>query len=385
MRCLNIRRSCTWEGPADTLEEHMATCDFALVPCSNSECSDQIERKDLRLHLEKVCIYREHECAFCAEKGTYSYIILDHYSKCPKIPVLCPKQCYQTMNRCDIQKHVDMECRNASIPCKYEKIGCNVKVKRKHLEIHEHDDQLHLRMAVEKTTQLQERVVKLEEDVAKLAVDRSTTSLTQLQSQLQAQQNHFVSSMQAKVASLENSMKASLQAKTELESSVRASIASLEDKHEFLCDVLDLAMISEFTITEYSKKCWDNEAYISPEFYSMDSEDAYNLAIKIETNGDVDDRGTHISAYVMVKTGKYDADISWPFIGKVTLTLMNQQENKNHHSVTITMDATQNLHPGDNFGYSQYISLAELACCDDKGNTQYLKDDKLRFRVYMSS
>ncbi len=87
---------------------------------------------------------------------------------------------------------------------------------------------------------------------------------------------------------------------------------------------------------------------------------------------------------VFVKEGKYDANVSWPFLGKVTITLLNQLEDKNHHSVTIVMDATENMRPGKSLGYHDYISQSELDY-DPEENTQYLKDDKLCFRVYFMS
>ncbi len=194
VRCQNVPRSCTWEGTVGTLEEHVATCEFTLLPCPNSGCPDQILRKDLCVHLE-VCSYREHECPFCGEKGKHSFITLTHYSTCQKLPIFCPNYCHQIIKRCDVGKHTDTECENAMILCKYERIGCDMKLKRKDMAAHEQDDKIHLHMAMNTTVQLQERIVKLEEDAVK-----STITMTQLQVQLQAQQNHFVSSIQAKMA-----------------------------------------------------------------------------------------------------------------------------------------------------------------------------------------
>ena len=63
--------------------------------------------------------------------------------------------------------------------------------------------------------------------------------------------------------------------------------------------------------------------------------------------------------------------------GKITLTLLNQLEDKNHHTVTIFF---KNAHVGTAWGRPNFIPHSALAH-DPVKNTQYLKDDKLYFRV----
>lgn len=60
INCTNLDGGCEWEGTVGTLEEHVATCKFALVPCPK-QCKDdsteveQFMRKDLDKHLENDC------------------------------------------------------------------------------------------------------------------------------------------------------------------------------------------------------------------------------------------------------------------------------------------------------------------------------------------
>ena len=67
VKCNNVERQCTWVGTVETLDKHMATCEFSLLPCSK-ECKDDhgdikhILRRDVEEHLEKKCPNRDHQC-----------------------------------------------------------------------------------------------------------------------------------------------------------------------------------------------------------------------------------------------------------------------------------------------------------------------------------
>ena len=62
------------------------------------------------------------------------------------------------------------------------------------------------------------------------------------------------------------------------------------------------------------------------------------------------------------------------FVGKVTVTLLNQLQDKNHHSKVIPFKASNNANVGDNLGFPSYIPHSALPL-------QYLQDDALYFRV----
>ena len=55
MKCSNANRGCEWVGTVGTLEKHVATCGFTLVPCPK-QCKDDNDavkcllKKDLEEH-----------------------------------------------------------------------------------------------------------------------------------------------------------------------------------------------------------------------------------------------------------------------------------------------------------------------------------------------
>ena len=52
VKCSNASRGCEWVGTLRTLEEHVATCGFTLVPCPK-QCQDENDEVQLMLHKER--------------------------------------------------------------------------------------------------------------------------------------------------------------------------------------------------------------------------------------------------------------------------------------------------------------------------------------------
>ena len=66
----------------------------------------------------------------------------------------------------------------------------------------------------------------------------------------------------------------------------------------------------------------------SPSFYSDRSESyGYKLQVRIDPNGDGSGKNTHLSVFIIVIEGEYDAILPWPFKKKVKFTLIDQQED----------------------------------------------------------
>ena len=65
------------------------------------------------------------------------------------------------------------------------------------------------------------------------------------------------------------------------------------------------------------------------------------MATTVHANGKGDGAGTHVRESAPILKGKYDTQLKWPFIGKITVTLLNQLEDKNHHQDTLKQTATK--------------------------------------------
>ena len=110
----------------------------------------------------------------------------------------------------------------------------------------------------------------------------------------------------------------------------------------------------------------------------------------VDASGYGSGKGTHISVFAHLMRGKNDDNLSWPFTGVVTITLLNQLEDKNHHKIAlqlteyVAIEGTVRVVNSDRgrkgFGQTKFISCNQLGY-DVKRNCQYLKDDCLYFQV----
>ena len=60
------------------------------------------------------------------------------------------------------------------------------------------------------------------------------------------------------------------------------------------------------------------------------------MCINVDANGCLDHTDTYVSVFACLMKGRNDDNLPWPFTGEVTVTLLNQLEDENHHSDTVT-------------------------------------------------
>ena len=141
----------------------------------------------------------------------------------------------------------------------------------------------------------------------------------------------------------------------------------------------DALKVLKLKITNYQEKKENSDSVESPSYYT--SPNGYRMALDVDVNGEGAGEGTHVSVYAPILKGKFDDDLKWPLIGKITFTLLNQLEDKNHHQDILELTAKHNAQAGETaWGYSKFIPHSALDY-DAVNNTQYLKDDTLYFRM----
>ena len=338
VKCDNVKRKCEWEGTVGTLNEHVAVCKFTPVPCPK-QCQENDEivlimQKDIDHHMKNECPNRDHKCEYCGEKDTYVAITQIHDKICGKKIISCPNvRCTETMQRQKIVNHVADECQYTEVSCKYTSIGCEVKIERKDMRAHEEDDKHHLHLALGTVVELKDKNVQLQDTIGRLQYGLQLA-------------NHKI---------------------------------PLSKKEDETWKKQELTLMT-FKLTDYHNKKEHDEVFMSPSFYT--SPEGYNMAVRVDTNGsdDGDCRGTHISVLVGVLKGKFDANLKWPFIGRVKVELLNQLADNNHYYLTVSFETKDNAEVGSAWGYDKFIPHFKLSH-DPSNNTKYLKDDTLYFRV----
>ena len=167
---------------------------------------------------------------------------------------------------------------------------------------------------------------------------------------------------------------------------------------ESLSHHLDLAMnrISEleqkqlqsppvtFQIPDYSSRLVGQPWY-SPPFYTTANASGYKMCLEVI----IKDECLSVKVYLM--RGQNDDKLIWPFEGKVKVEMLNQINDKDHHSAG-TIDFVEKSPKEFNsrvtagerstigLGHDYFIFHDDLEC-DDDDDIQYLKNDCIYFRV----
>ena len=270
-----------------------------------------------------------------------------HKLDCLTAPTRCPNEgCDEIVPYSLVQAHLDDNCPFTVLHCRYSEAGCEIELPRRDLEAHENDLKLHLQVVTkysqDKITALQTASTSLQSDVKKVVT--ANTSLQSKVQKLMRENSSLKSDLEKLTAALRNTLKDNL---------------------------------LTFKVTEYRRKRNENIVFYSPSFYT--SSEGYRMQIMVYTNGD-NGRGKYISVYVCLKRGEYDNKLKWPFVGGVTITLLNQLEDARHYHNTLQLTTEYDTHVGRACGYPCFIRQAALRY-NGKNYTQYLKNDTLYFRV----
>ena len=353
VKCSKEDVGCEWEGTVDTFQGHVATCEFMPVPCPK-QCEKYVIRRDLDTHLKIDCPFRDFECEHCGMKGTCAEIET-HDEVCGKKEIPCPDtDCGASKLRRDMDEHVAKECLFTVVPCKFKDVGCDKEVRRRDLATHEQDTALHLHMALHAMMDL------------KTTVAESSALIGTLQTELRSANNEI----QHLHDSVKNITVGMSQAKS---SSVEQQAGTVS---------------MTFTLSGYKEKKKANDMFVSPMFYTHPR--GYHMAVRVYANGIGDGKGTHLAVYAPVVKGSYDAELKWPFTGEVTLTLLNQLEDKNHKTAAFVLTSKENINAlrdaryGNCWGFPNFISHYDL-CYGIGIKTQFVVDDTLYFRVSVTN
>ncbi|CAF3403048.1 unnamed protein product [Rotaria socialis] len=90
--------------------------------------------------------------------------------------------------------------------------------------------------------------------------------------------------------------------------------------------ILDGSMI--WRIENVLEKMYDAQSERQTSIYSpvfFTSESGYKLCVRLYLNGDGSARGTHVSIFLIILRGPYDALLQWPFSYRVSFCLYDQQ------------------------------------------------------------
>ena len=331
MRVKCTSTGCPWINELGSLNDHLQTCGYLLVLCSNG-CKQRIVRDKHLLHCAEECPLRRHMCKNCKAEGPYKKMIGCHLDMCPDLMVPCPiSGCEVSIKRKDMASH-HLECPHETISCPYKDVGCTYTSPRHTMADHKATScGHHLDLAM---VQLKDAMVQLKD------------------------------------------------VKVELKDAMVQLKKHGEKFTEMHCTPLVTKM------SQFSKLKAKNDIWYSPGFYTHTCGYKMRLSVYANGNGEGAGKGTHVSVYLHLMKGENDNALTWPITYKCTITLLNQLKDEGHHTDIINSPGDTSIivrrvywgEMGVGWGPIRFIAHTELNLQEEE-QCQYLKDDSLYFRV----
>ena len=378
VRCPKKGAGCGWVGELGNLDQHLkdgavaGDCQYVEVACPNL-CDGRVLRRDLDGHKANDCPKRQFACEHCAYEATYQEISEDHWLQCSKYPMECPNDCGEgTIERQHLPNHLEV-CTLQIIDCEFDYVGCTEKVQRQKMQSHvDSSVKAHLQM-VATHAKLQEKQIEQQE----MRIVKQDKQIEMLLDQV-----HQLSS------TLQDKHTAHVQ-KEKQETQIESLAAQV---HQLAATLQVFTPPPVFTMTNFKQHKKDDDQWFSPPFYSHIG--GYKMCISVKANGSDIGKGTHVAMYFHMIAGEYDDNLKWPFRGEVTVQLLNQRGNENHHEKPLVEAADylfdyfmecvarveETQERGLAWGHDTFITHGGLAYNAGK-DCQYLKSDCLKFQV----
>ena len=355
IRCSQRGAGCEWVGKLGELDEHLnlqplpkkllVGCQFFEVECSY--CMQPFQRRYVQAHQSDSCHRRPYTCQHCNKyAASFEDVTQNHWPVCPFFPLSCPNNCEEVIQRQELEHHVSQGCPLTLVECNFRKVGCSAKLARK-------DVQSHLRDNVIEHMRLQQMVLVQLQNIVTQCLDEND----QLREALNTR-----------------------------ERKVQTTLAKHQQKLEEVTFTGTLPF--NFVMNDFEQHKRASDCWYSPSFYTHTH--GYRMCIKICSNGCRSGSKTHVTVYGCLMRGDFDDDLRWPFQGAITIQLLNQLEDRNHHTYTINFARTADparvsrIMTGERaengVGVLTFIAHTQLGLSAHQ-NCQYLANNQLKFAV----
>ncbi|XP_064401649.1 TNF receptor-associated factor 3-like isoform X2 [Halichondria panicea] len=291
-KCSN--KDCPWEGLCKNLESHEGDCKFGMVKCPNSGCSVMLPREQVEVHRQQ-CYYQQVSCHLCGI----------------------------SMARGNIQAHIDRDCLASAVECGNK---CGVKVARgmgtsKQLQEHESKGVVfHLRCVSKTVDELKNTSALLARCVPQPTTEKLATERDKALSQA-------VADITEKLKTMGDNITDKLEpAVFHLQEAANEMGVTLQTVQATTYDGKFIWKIPEVLRRRNEARSGKTISLYSAPFYT--SRHGYKLCLRLYMNGDGSGKGTHLSFFITLMRGEYDALLPWPFRQAVNLTLVDQNKQR---------------------------------------------------------
>ncbi|XP_077569196.1 TNF receptor-associated factor 6 [Stigmatopora nigra] len=395
VRCPNT--GCSDKMELRHLENHLAQCPFATVPCP--QCQESIRKTYLEEHKTIECRRKLMSCPDCVATFPYEEMEL-HEQQCPFANIKC-QYCDLDLIRDQIDSHCDTDCPKAPIACTFSTFGCKERMQRHNLAQHMQEfTQMHMHYMAEFV-----RCLSINGTTPKSQCALGPSVLSDEQGATSASPSHKgtasgscgpcpVSNEMQRIRDMDGRLVKQdhhLRELIILEDTRVVQIAQLQKRVAVLEETVKELEAQQghgifiWRLRGFSAHLRNQEAGLpvvehSPGFYT--GRPGYKLCLRLHLQTPNAPRcSNYISLFVHTMQGAFDEQLSWPFQGTIRLAILDQGPNAQHHMEVMETNpdlqafkkpAIQRNPKG--FGYVTFLHLHQL------NQRNFVKDDILLIR-----
>ena len=341
--CSNGKAGCKWRGKLNELNGHLEyACQYEIVECPKG-CEVSLPRRDIAPHVKLECSRLVINCPHCLVRGEKLFIEGRHLEECANLPLNCPNHCGATISDTEaLSKHKDI-CPLEIVSCEYNDLGCNTDMARRDVEAHNRENLTkHLNLAKQKL------VCSTKE------LESSKTQLAMVEKELHTFKATFACNIEEVLTMITLLGQLDLVQRNEEKSNLLRQIILY---HRNLLSIQGnkvapvILKMNKFANYRRNGMMW----YSAPFFTHRHGYKLCLCVFAAARDKDVQE-GNHVSVYVAVMEGPYDAQLAWPMEGAIHISLLNQLCSE---SVDLNYSMTINLPDTPLFPFSSTMRITQ--------------------------
>ncbi|KAM4744477.1 TNF receptor-associated factor 6 [Anableps anableps] len=404
---LSLTVRCPNSGCADKmelrhLENHLAVCQFATVPCP--QCQQPVRKSYLEDHKTVECHRRPMSCPDCVASFVFEEKEL-HEQQCPFASVRC-QYCEMDLIRDQMESHCDTDCPKAPIACNFSMFGCKERMQRHDLAQHMQEfTQMHMRYMAEflrslslngtspKPLRTPGPSVSTEDIGAAASVPACSglrvpvsCSISSASAQ-PTEEMQRIREMDGRLVKQDHQLRELIILKetqagqlAELRRRVLVLEETIKELEAQQCHGIFIWRLKGFSTLLRNQEAGHLVVEHSPGFYT--GRPGYKLCLRLHLQTPSAPRcSNYISLFIHTMQGAFDGQLTWPFQGTIRLAILDQGPESQHHMEVMEtkpdLQAFQKPVIARNpkgFGYVTFMHLQHLH------QRAYLKDDTLLIR-----
>ena len=341
---------CDWKDSFDIFIEHEKNCDFQLQTC---ECGEKVMKRHNTIHKKRDCPNRSILCRHCNNNFLGKDIVV-HNENCPFIPIKCEGCEREDIRRKDLNTHQNITCGDCEGRKKICPLRCG-NIVEGDLEAHVSNTPTeHIVCSIEAILQMTTQIHVLN--------DLCSVLSTELNCCQETMDSNYQEIEQLKKKSEEQKEK--LKAQESIINALNFQFFDIQDKLQEMegstsCNGTFLWKVSNFRKKHEEAKSRKVEAIYSESFYT--SKGGYKMCLKLYPNGDRMSRNMCLTLQLVIKEGKYDDVLPWPFSQLVTLQCLHRNElEKITRTFVPSIDRpTNNTNKESNF-FPNFIDMSQI-------------------------